>query len=89
MLDSRRLPLKNQKFKYFENILILNPQYLINNKIIKNAHNYKKIDTDGGDRRKGLKKVLKSLKLKSICIENEYYRYENKKRTKFKYYETK
>ena len=42
--------------------------------------NYVKIDTDGGEIEilKGLKKV-KSSKLKSICIENEYGRYEKQK----------
>ena len=46
--------------------------------------NYVKIDTDGGEIEilKGLKKVLKSSKLKSICIENEYGRYEKQKKNK-------
>ena len=74
---------KSKKFKYFENILILNPEYLINNKLLK-MPNYVKIDTDGGEIEilKGLKKVLKSAKLKSICIENEYGRYEKQKKNK-------
>mgnify|MGYP002845521970 CR=1 FL=1 len=59
------------------------PEYLINNKLLK-MPNYVKIDTDGGEIEilKGLKKVLKSSKLKSICIENEYGRYEKQKKNK-------
>jgi len=81
--SARHSYIKSNKKKNFENILILNPEYLIKNKLIK-PPNYIKIDTDGSELEilKGLRNVLKTSSLKSLCIENEYGRNENQKKNK-------
>lgn len=57
----------------FENVMFFKPDFLIEKKIVE-IPNYIKIDTDGNEINilTYSKKILKSKKLKSLCIENEF-----------------
>lgn len=69
--------LKSNKKDKFENVLFFQPDELVKKKNIK-MPNFVKIDTDGNELNilKYSKKILKSKSLKSLCIENEFGKYE-------------
>ncbi len=74
---------KKEKNNKFENILCFSPSFILNQKIA-NYPNHIKIDTDGNelDILKNMDQILRSKKLKSLCIENEFGKGEKSRRRK-------